>query len=50
MLTVDFRNMAREIGGNIESIEFSLPSSRQQKSTNSRARLSESVIRMPDKG
>lgn len=30
MLTVDFRNMAREIGGNIESIEFSLPSSRQQ--------------------
>jgi len=50
MLTIDFRNMAREIGGNIESIEFSLPSSRQQKSTNSRARLSESVIRMPDKG
>lgn len=48
MLTVDFRNMAREIGGNIESIEFSLPS-RQQKSTNSRTGLCESVIRMPDK-
>lgn len=49
MLTVDFRNMAREIGGNIESIEFSLPS-RQQKSMNSRTGLSESIIRMPDKG
>ena len=48
MLTVDFRNMAREIGGNIESIEFSLPS-RQQKSMNSRANLSVGVVQMPDK-
>lgn len=29
MLALEFRNMAKEIGGNIESIEFSLPTSSQ---------------------
>ncbi|UJP04984.1 MAG: hypothetical protein LZF61_09045 [Nitrosomonas sp.] len=29
MLALEFRNMAKEIGGNIESIEFSLPSNNQ---------------------
>ena len=47
MLAAEFRNMAKEIGGDIESIEFSLPNRRQ--SGLSRSESQEGVIRLPDK-
>lgn len=46
MLATEFRNIAREIGGNIESIEFSLPPRRQ--SSLSRPELQEGVLQLPD--
>ena len=46
MLAVEFRNMAREIGGNIDSIEFSLPS---RRSSNSQSEASNGVLRLPEK-
>lgn len=45
MLAVEFRNMAREIGGNIDSIEFSLPS---RRSSNSQSEPN-GVLRLPEK-
>ncbi len=47
MLAVEFRNMAKEIGGKIDSIEFSLPTRRPSNFT--RSELSEGIIRLPDK-
>lgn len=47
MLALEFRNMAKEIGGNIESIEFSLPTSSQ--STTARTDLRRGIHRLPDK-
>ncbi len=47
MLAVEFRNIARAIGGNIESIEFSLPSRRQ--SNISTIELRKGVLRLPEK-
>lgn len=47
MLAVEFRNMAKEIGGDINSIEFSLPPRRN--SSFSRSELSEGVLQLPDK-
>ncbi len=47
MLAVEFRNMARAIGGNIDSIEFSLPPRRS--SNFSRSELPEGVLRLPEK-
>ncbi len=47
MLALEFRNMAREIGGNIASIEFSLPPSRQTNITS--VELRNGVSRLPDK-
>ncbi|MBP6057589.1 MAG: hypothetical protein KA524_04080 [Nitrosomonas sp.] len=46
MLAVEFRNMAKEIGGSIESIEFSLPPRRQ---SDARSELREGVLRLPDR-
>jgi hypothetical protein len=46
MLALEFRNMAREIGGNIASIEFSLPSRRQARMTP--VELRNEVSRLPD--
>ena len=46
MLAVEFRNMAREIGGNIDSIEFSLPS---RRSSNAQSEPSNGVLRLPEK-
>lgn len=47
MLALEFRNMAKRIGGSIESIEFSLPSRHQ--SNISAVELRQSVLRLPDK-
>ena len=47
MLAVEFRNMAKDIGGSIESIEFSLPTRHQ--SSFSKSILSEEILRLPDK-
>ncbi|SFD89688.1 hypothetical protein [Nitrosomonas sp. Nm166] len=47
MLAIEFRNMAKKIGGNIESIEFSLPPRRQ--SNLSRSELQEGILRLPDR-
>ncbi len=47
MLAMDFRNMAKKIGGSIESIEFSLPPHRQ--SNFSRSELPEGILRLPDR-
>lgn len=47
MLAVEFRNMAKAIGGSIESIEFSLPPRRQSSTTGSEFR--EGVLRLPDR-
>lgn len=47
MLAVEFRNMAKEIGGSIDSIEFSLPTRRQ--SNFSRLELPEGILQLPDK-
>jgi hypothetical protein len=47
MLAVEFRNIAREIGGNIESIEFSLPPRNQ--SNISTIELRKRVLLLPDK-
>ncbi|MBL8497659.1 hypothetical protein ABF87_13145 [Nitrosomonas sp. JL21] len=47
MLAVEFRNMAREIGGNIDSIEFSLPSRRSSNSSQSEP--ANGVLRLPEK-
>lgn len=46
MLALEFRNMAREIGGNIASIEFSLPSRRQTDIAS--VELRNEVFRLPD--
>ena len=48
MLAVEFRNMARAIGGQIESIEFSLPSRRV--SSGMGTELREGVFQLPEKG
>ncbi len=47
MLAVEFRNIARGIGGNIESIEFSLPPRNQ--SNISTTELRRRVLQLPDK-
>jgi hypothetical protein len=47
MLAVEFRNMAKEIGGSIDSMEFSLPVRRQ--SNFSRLELPEGTLQLPDK-
>lgn len=47
MLALEFRNMAKKIGGSIESIEFSLPPRRQ--SNIPAVELRQSVLRLPDK-
>ncbi len=47
MLALEFRNIAREIGGNIESIEFSSPPRRQ--SNIPAVELRTGVLRLPDK-
>ena len=47
MLALEFRNMAKEIGGSIESIEFSLPP--RHPSSISRSELQEGVLQLPDK-
>ncbi len=47
MLALEFRNMAKEIGGAIESIEFSLPSRNQASFANNEYR--NGVLRLPDK-
>lgn len=48
MLALEFRNMAKEIGGNIESIEFSLPPRRQSTiSTTAEPRMG--IVRLPEK-
>lgn len=47
MLAVEFRNMAKEIGGSIESIEFSLPPRRQSSISGTEFR--EGVLRLPDR-
>ncbi len=47
MLALEFRNIAREIGGNIESIEFSSPSRRQSDIHTVEPRTG--VLRLPDK-
>ena len=44
MLAVEFRNMAKEIGGDINSIEFSLPPRRSSSLSRS-----EGVLQLPDK-
>ncbi|ALQ50185.1 hypothetical protein [Nitrosomonas ureae] len=46
MLALEFRNMAKEIGGNIASIEFSLPSRRQANMAP--AELRQEVFRLPE--
>ncbi|MER2512967.1 MAG: hypothetical protein ABTQ25_11230 [Nitrosomonas ureae] len=46
MLALEFRNMAREIGGNIASIEFSLPSRRH--ASIAPVELRNEVFRLPD--
>ena len=47
MLAIEFRNMAKEIGGSIDSIEFSLPP--RHRSSFSRSELSEGILQLPDK-
>ncbi len=47
MLAVEFRDMAKEIGGNIESIEFSLP--RRRQSNLSKSELQDGILQLPDK-
>ena len=47
MLALEFRNMAKEIGGAIESIEFSLPSRSQSNYASNEYR--NGVLRLPDK-
>ncbi|MBS0298661.1 MAG: hypothetical protein HRU78_13290 [Gammaproteobacteria bacterium] len=47
MLALEFRNMAKEIGGNIDSIEFSLPPRRQSGITTAEQRLG--IVQLPDK-
>ncbi|MCE7915851.1 MAG: hypothetical protein DYH15_14600 [Nitrosomonas sp. PRO4] len=47
MLAVEFRNMAKEIGGKIDSIEFSLPTRRQ--SNYSKSESSERIVRLPER-
>ncbi len=47
MLALEFRNMAKEIGGSIESIEFSLPSRRQSSSSTTESRIG--IVRLPEK-
>ncbi len=47
MLALEFRNMAKEIGGSIESIEFSLPPRRP--SGIPAAVLRQGILRLPDK-
>ncbi|PXW90809.1 hypothetical protein C8R34_102127 [Nitrosomonas sp. Nm84] len=47
MLAVEFRNMAKTIGGSIESIEFSLPPRRQSSVSGSESR--EGVLQLPDR-
>ena len=47
MLAVEFRNMAKDIGGSIESIEFSLPTRHQSNFFNSSP--SDEILRLPDK-
>lgn len=44
MLALEFRNMAKEIGGDINSIEFSLPPRRSSSLSRS-----EGVLQLPDK-
>lgn len=46
MLAIEFRNMAKEIGGSIESIEFSLP---PRQSSFSKSELPEGILQLPDK-
>lgn len=47
MLALEFRNMAKEIGGNIESIEFSLPARGQSHPV--ATEYHRGVLRLPDK-
>jgi len=47
MLALEFRNMAKEIGGSIESIEFSLPPRRQSSSSTTELRMG--IARLPEK-
>lgn len=47
MLALDFRNMAKEIGGSIESIEFSSPP--RHPSGIPRSELLEETLQLPDK-
>lgn len=47
MLALEFRNIAREIGGNIESIKFSSPPRRQSNIPT--VELRTGVLRLPDK-
>ena len=46
MLAIEFRNMAKEIGGSIDSIEFSLP---PRQSSFSKSELAEGILQLPDK-
>ncbi|TXI19295.1 MAG: hypothetical protein E6Q62_04450 [Nitrosomonas sp.] len=48
VLAVEFRNMAKEIGGKIDSIEFSLPTRRQQSNC-SKSESSERIVRLPER-
>lgn len=47
MLALEFRNMARGIGGSIESIEFSLPPRRQSTISAVESRIE--IVRLPEK-
>jgi hypothetical protein len=47
MPVLEFRNIAREIGGSIETIEFSLPP--RHSSSISRLKLQKEVFQLPDK-
>lgn len=47
MLALEFRNMAKDIGGNIESIEFSLPPRRQSNIPIAERWLG--IVRLPEK-
>ena len=47
MLALEFRNMAKDIGGSIESIEFSLPPRRHSNISIAERRLG--IVRLPEK-
>lgn len=44
MLALEFRNMAKEVGGDIESIEFSLPTNQSAASA-----VRKGIHQLPDK-